>query len=213
MRAPNKLPLIFIVALAITSACASSRLPETRVDAKSTESQPQQTSTAVAAIVKAKKANLRDAPSRSANIVSTVNEGDLLSLTAAVQVGPWYEIRDSRTGTESWIHGSTIALLRTSETNESSATWSKVNQTTSSSAQRLRRVSPPASNTSPPPVSSSPRASGKSYVNVDGVRVPSPVFSDTRPAGTSARCRDGSYSFSRNRRGTCSHHGGVAVWY
>jgi hypothetical protein len=27
-----------------------------------------------------------------------------------------------------------------------------------------------------------------------------------------ARCRDGSYSYSAHRRGTCSHHGGVAVW-
>jgi hypothetical protein len=32
------------------------------------------------------------------------------------------------------------------------------------------------------------------------------------PAGASARCRDGTYSYSRSRRGTCSHHGGVAVW-
>ena len=55
--------------------------------------------------------------------------------------------------------------------------------------------------------------SGRSYVNVDGVRVPSPVFSDTRPAGATARCRDGSYSFSQHRRGTCSYQGGVAVWY
>ena len=32
------------------------------------------------------------------------------------------------------------------------------------------------------------------------------------PAGASARCRDGTYSFSAHRRGTCSHHGGVAQW-
>lgn len=31
-------------------------------------------------------------------------------------------------------------------------------------------------------------------------------------AGASAKCRDGSYSFSRSRRGTCSGHGGVAAW-
>lgn len=28
----------------------------------------------------------------------------------------------------------------------------------------------------------------------------------------SAICRDGTYSFSAHRRGTCSHHGGVARW-
>ena len=32
------------------------------------------------------------------------------------------------------------------------------------------------------------------------------------PAGATARCGDGSYSVSANRRGTCSHHGGVAQW-
>jgi hypothetical protein len=33
------------------------------------------------------------------------------------------------------------------------------------------------------------------------------------PAGATARCRDGSLSYSAHRRGTCSHHGGVATWY
>src|SRR5260370_344319 len=32
------------------------------------------------------------------------------------------------------------------------------------------------------------------------------------PAGATARCRDGTYSFSQHRSGTCSHHGGVATW-
>lgn len=35
----------------------------------------------------------------------------------------------------------------------------------------------------------------------------------TSPSGASARCRDGSLSYSRSRRGTCSRHGGVAVWF
>jgi hypothetical protein len=32
------------------------------------------------------------------------------------------------------------------------------------------------------------------------------------PTGATALCRDGTYSFSRHRSGTCSHHGGVATW-
>lgn len=28
----------------------------------------------------------------------------------------------------------------------------------------------------------------------------------------SARCLDGTLSFSAHRQGTCSHHGGVAAW-
>jgi len=32
------------------------------------------------------------------------------------------------------------------------------------------------------------------------------------PPGATAQCRDGTYSFSRHHSGTCSYHGGVAVW-
>lgn len=32
------------------------------------------------------------------------------------------------------------------------------------------------------------------------------------PYGATAQCRDGTYSYSSHRRGTCSHHGGVARW-
>jgi hypothetical protein len=32
------------------------------------------------------------------------------------------------------------------------------------------------------------------------------------PPGSTARCRDGTYSSSQHHQGTCSHHGGVAMW-
>jgi len=52
------------------------------------------------------------------------------------------------------------------------------------------------------------------YVNKAGQQVHSPAHTVNGkvPAGASAKCGDGSYSFSRSRRGTCSHHGGVAEW-
>jgi hypothetical protein len=55
---------------------------------------------------------------------------------------------------------------------------------------------------------------GKGYVNARGHWVPSPTrTADGKPPrGASARCADGSYSFSQSHRGTCSHHGGVAGW-
>jgi len=56
-----------------------------------------------------------------------------------------------------------------------------------------------------------PPTSG-TYTNVDGQQIQRPVMSDMAPAGASAHCRDGSYSFSTHRRGTCSHHGGVEQW-
>jgi hypothetical protein len=52
------------------------------------------------------------------------------------------------------------------------------------------------------------------YTNVDGNIVHSPArCTDGQvPAGASAQCQDGTYSFSENRRGTCSGHGGVTQW-
>jgi uncharacterized protein YgiM (DUF1202 family) len=64
--------------------------------------------------------------------------------------------------------------------------------------------------TAPVPASQ-PLTSG-TYTNVDGQQIQRPVMSDTAPAGASAHCRDGSYSFSTHRSGTCSHHGGVGEW-
>ena len=51
---------------------------------------------------------------------------------------------------------------------------------------------------------------GDGYINSSGNYVPSP---SSNPAGASAKCADGTYSYSQSRRGTCSHHGGVAIWY
>ena len=53
---------------------------------------------------------------------------------------------------------------------------------------------------------------GKGYVNQDGQHVHVPEQSASQPDEATAQCRDGSWSFSRHRRGTCSHHGGVARW-
>ena len=50
------------------------------------------------------------------------------------------------------------------------------------------------------------------YTNSEGHRVQSPTYYLHAPQGATALCRDGTYSFSRNRRGTCFHHGGVAKW-
>jgi hypothetical protein len=52
------------------------------------------------------------------------------------------------------------------------------------------------------------------YTNVDGNQVHSPAYSTdgSVPAGATAKCGDGTYSFSQHHSGTCSHHGGVAEW-
>jgi len=50
------------------------------------------------------------------------------------------------------------------------------------------------------------------YVNSKGQTVKRPENCSGAPQGATAQCRDGTYSFSRSRRGTCSHHAGVAKW-
>ena len=64
------------------------------------------------------------------------------------------------------------------------------------------------------PSGSVPHATGSGYINVDGQWVPSPAWTKDGkpPAGAVAKCRDGSFSFSRHQRGTCAYHGGVARW-
>jgi hypothetical protein len=48
------------------------------------------------------------------------------------------------------------------------------------------------------------------YKNVDGLCVHSP---SSNPQGATARCFDGTYSYSLHRQGTCSHHGGAEEWF
>jgi hypothetical protein len=50
------------------------------------------------------------------------------------------------------------------------------------------------------------------YRNVDGNCIPRPTQADAAPPGATAECKDGTYSFSQHRSGTCSHHGGVKRW-
>jgi hypothetical protein len=40
-----------------------------------------------------------------------------------------------------------------------------------------------------------------------------PTSTSNNPTGATALCKDGTLSYSKTHSGTCSHHGGVAVWY
>ena len=68
-----------------------------------------------------------------------------------------------------------------------------------------------------PPAPAAPAAPAQTctngtYVNSAGNTVCSPEVSSSAPSGATAKCKDGTYSFSQSRRGTCSSHGGVAAW-
>jgi|SRR5260370_31940931 len=82
-------------------------------------------------------------------------------------------------------------------------------QTPSSTAQTIDSTTPPTQATSAP----SGLSNDKYYINKNGTAVHSPARSNDPnviPVGATARCVDGTYSFSQHKRGTCSHHGGVA---
>jgi hypothetical protein len=70
--------------------------------------------------------------------------------------------------------------------------------------------SQPSTPTSTPPPEEA--CTNGTYVNSAGNTVCRPENSPTAPAGATAECADGTYSFSESRSGTCSHHGGVARW-
>lgn len=63
-----------------------------------------------------------------------------------------------------------------------------------------------------PHSSSTGSGSGDTYVNVDGNTIHSPVTASSAPPGATAKCKDGTYSFSQHHSGTCSGHHGVAEW-
>ncbi|MDD5318412.1 MAG: DUF3761 domain-containing protein [Candidatus Pacebacteria bacterium] len=51
------------------------------------------------------------------------------------------------------------------------------------------------------------------YTNTYGAKVNSPSYSSNGiPAGATAQCNDGTFSFSLHHSGSCSHHGGVSLW-
>jgi hypothetical protein len=70
---------------------------------------------------------------------------------------------------------------------------------------------PAASNTG---VNDPNLSNSNTYTNSQGATVHSPADSTDGPipAGATAQCSDGTYSFSQSRSGTCSHHGGVGSW-
>jgi len=117
--------------------------------------------------------------------------------------------------------GLVIAIAATGSSDRASVQ----NQTAASNSALVQAV-PPAPVSSPPTSGSlqtskkaaqqaSPQLSNQNYyVNSIGNTVHSPAYTSDNsiPPGASAKCRDGTYSFSEHRRGTCSRHGGVAQW-
>jgi hypothetical protein len=94
----------------------------------------------------------------------------------------------------------TVAFLISSPTEPTTQT------TTKPIAQPVSTPTP-----TPTPVQQ-PTCTNGTYVNSEGNTVCSPEAASSAPAGATAQCVDGTYSFSQSHSGTCSHHGGVGNW-
>ncbi|MFE3174034.1 DUF3761 domain-containing protein [Amycolatopsis sp. NPDC059090] len=78
---------------------------------------------------------------------------------------------------------------------------------TAPKTQAAPRVTTPKEQPAPDPA---PADCGADYYrNSSGNCVHRP---DSNPSGATAQCKDGSYSYSQHRSGTCSGHGGVKQW-
>lgn len=83
----------------------------------------------------------------------------------------------------------------------------------SNTTSNTRKVSVPNTGNNEPSVATRPTKPTKHYyINSQGQRVQSPTRYSSVPTGATARCKDGTYSFSKKKKGTCSRHGGVAEW-
>ena len=86
--------------------------------------------------------------------------------------------------------------------------------TTATSASSSKATSPaaptsPAAAASPAPTAAAaPTKSSRASTATSG----SGVSENNDPTGAIAKCKDGLYSHSKHRSGTCSRHGGVAQW-
>ena len=109
-----------------------------------------------------------------------------------------------------WIAGGVLAVVII--VGAAGSSGSNSSQPASQTANVVQQVVSPAPQAPAPTQAQSNLSNNNYYTNANGNTVHSPAYSNTVPAGATAQCRDGTYSFSQHREGTCSYHGGVMEW-
>lgn len=117
--------------------------------------------------------------------------------------GDWANISADETY-EYWINLNHVCFTQGCSVKKSS-------YSSSNNLENRYRITP-KKNTANLSTYSSGVTSGKGYINSKGNYIPSPRKSNGKPSGATAKCRDGTWSFSQSTRGTCSGHGGVSSW-
>lgn len=141
----------------------------------------------------------QDLRGRFHNIARVACAPDRASATKVIGTNRYWE--------RFWCGGRTydrIAFrLRYKSTGRCAACWTITNLSGTTASHLRRRASPPAAGN---PSGACP---ADYYRNSSGHCIHRP---SSDPAGATALCADGTYSYSEHASGTCSHHGGVLRW-
>lgn len=166
-----------------------------------------------AALVIAENAELRKSPSQNGEVIDSLSED--ASIEVIKQKGAWFLVR-TESGQEGWMHGNTIRYSDRTQSGDLTVSRDlKVEPETNTEYVIPEYVSPIPEKTV---VIETRRAETLETPAPVYRTTPEPTYSqrDETPTVQSstptARCADGTYSYSANRQGTCSWHGGVAEW-
>jgi Protein of unknown function (DUF3761)/Glucodextranase, domain B len=208
----------FAVIVAVLSGCGSTTGGTT--SAQSAASSTASAEAAVARIALHLNAGSYSLTASSTSVSGSVTPGASVRVNghiANVRSGRWSRILGLHLGRNSVVvaatmHGRTPASKSITVTRKRSAAELEARAVANAlQAEARKRKAVEAEERKA--AQATPTCTNGTYVNSAGNTVCKPEESPSgAPAGATAKCEDGTYSFSESRSGTCSHHGGVSEW-